>query len=99
MGLRTWSSKTEINCFMLREFRAHFEKWRILGYFLAKFPLEKSKITILTYNCAHLKSTKESVTFENLGPPPQTGNAYVEPTHFKEGPPTANGPWKAEMSK
>ena len=51
---------------MLRELRAHFEKWRILGYFLAKFPLEKPKITILTYNCAHLKSTKESVTFEYL---------------------------------
>ena len=47
---------------MLRELRAHFEKWRILGYFLAKFPLEKPKITILTYNCAHLKSTKESLT-------------------------------------
>ena len=51
---------------MLRELRAHFEKWRILGYFLAKFPLEKPKITILTYNCAHLKSTKESVTFEYI---------------------------------
>ena len=49
---------------MLRELRAHFEKWRILGYFLAKFPLEKPKITILTYNCAHLKSTKESLTVE-----------------------------------
>ena len=79
MGLRTRNSKTEINCFMLRELRAHFEKWRILGYFLAKFPLEKPKITILTYNCAHLKSTKESVTFEYLEKNKKKNFPEIEP--------------------
>ena len=56
-----WKWNFEIQVVNLRTFNAGVGQPSIMGRSLF---LENLKRTRLTYNCAHLRSTKESLTFE-----------------------------------